>query len=197
MAWESLATAVGAWDWGTVPEWFAAVGTVGAVGAALIANRINARERADAARERREAAEDRNRFRRIQEEEAAERRQELARQVSFTFTAVALRDEFGEPTNEVGLDLKIVNHGPSPISHVQIFFGEVTYYARPLDDLRTIPPNGEVTWGTRNQDHFRDRPRLKLYFRDARGTHWITDLAGYLWEHEDIGREPRSRSTPP
>ena len=82
-------------DWGTLPDWLAAFGTISAVVVALrLAHRDGERleeERREAKEDRDEAAKDRALFREQQAAEAEERKRRLASQVSVVVEAY--RDE--------------------------------------------------------------------------------------------------------
>lgn len=104
-------------DWGTVPDWLAAIGTISAVGVALgLAHRDAERldeERREAKTERDEAAKERALFREQQAAEAEERKRRLAAKVTLVVKP------FHEGAERF-ISWTVHNGGDEPISMVSV-----------------------------------------------------------------------------
>ena len=133
MHWDSFRTSLGSWDWGTVPEWFAAVGTIGAVLLALLVARRDGKrydreveearqDRQAAAADRERAAEDSARLRQEQEERSLQRKREFAQSVTLRIEWESLeelqRDPAEPPVQVFHCDISVENHGLTPVYDV-------------------------------------------------------------------------------
>lgn len=141
-------------DWGSVPEWFAAIGTVGALFVALVLLR---NELAD----RRRAA------------EVADRRP-----ADGIFAWAEPRTDAG------GWQTFILNRSDEPIYDAVVYFTPLTDPAIPTQESvwGTIPPGGPKPgdrYGDRPGDLF-GIPPVEIEFTDGRGRHWRRDARGQL-----------------
>jgi hypothetical protein len=104
-------------DWGSVPDWLAAVGTIGAVTVAL---RFGLRDGSRLADERKEAMADRELFRQQQLSEAETRKRSLAAKVTVIAdrSPSGFHPSMGEPRQFV--DWTVHNGGDEPISMVSV-----------------------------------------------------------------------------
>lgn len=151
-------------DWGTVPDWFAAVSTLAAVVVALM---FGMRDGKRLREERAAAEEDRAAFRREQAEQATAAKRRLAAQVTVTTERYA----------ENKLCWTVHNGAEEPISSVAI----VQSYEDGSEFLQvqmwpTIEPRGKRE----------ERPRqfwANAVLREVR----FTDGAGQEWQKSELG----------
>lgn len=141
-------------DWGSVPEWFAAIGTVGALFVALILLR---NELAD----RRRAA------------EVADRRP-----ADGIFAWAEPRTDAG------GWQTFVHNRSDEPIYDAVVYFTPLTDPPLPTEESvwGTVPPGGPKAgdrYGDRPGDLF-GIPPVEIEFTDGRGRHWRRDDTGQL-----------------
>lgn len=168
-------------DWGTLPDWLAAFGTISAVAWALHLGRRDGKrldeERRDAKRDREEAAHDRELFRQQQAAEAEAQKRRLASKVSLVVEA--FRDEEGRK-----LRWKVHNGSDEPIAMVSVIRRAV-----PADDT-----SGETrtqickTWTSREAGGNRaDVTRVHDESYMAQGEVQFTDSAGQRWQRLEFG----------
>jgi hypothetical protein len=137
--------------WGTIPDWLAAVGTVGALGVALV---LLAKE----LRARREAIEDRVR--------------EHAR-----YVAAWLGEQ---PSSSPGL-LAVHNGGQEPAYECIVKWTHSGYDEPPQLAAFAVLPPGETMHATVTPPAFMSLlPPLTIFFTDARGIRWRRDPGGQL-----------------
>lgn len=168
-------------DWGSIPNWFAAVGTILAVGISIyLARRDGKRLEV----ERREAAEDRAEFRRLQAQEADRRMRQLASQV----TLVSERG-FDSDDGKEFRSYRVHNNGDEPISLVTIterpiVNGELSPTGQIIKTWPIIEGGGErIVRGPNYFDH--EFPLVRpmdraLIFRDGLGQRWLRNELGVL-----------------
>ena len=175
-------------DWGSVPEWFGAVGTIAAVALALYSNKVSRKQlqkaQETAELERAEAAEDRRRFREQREREELAERRRAASRVSLVATPEPWYDRIDQPS--MTTTIEVLNGGSEPIRLV-------TIAARKLQD----PPPPEPTtmipgnWGTieghakRSARHLHakdSRWGFEVQFTDQNDVRWVLDEYGKLVE---------------
>ncbi|MFB2572522.1 hypothetical protein [Micrococcus sp. IITD107] len=205
-------------DWGTVPEWFAAFGTIGAVATALLVSHRDARrlddERRDAKRdreaaaiERAESAEDRRRLRAEQDEISFIRKREFAQYVTVNVglnDTVPLVDtpETAEVVSETQFkcSVLITNYGTTPVFDVKTSIPKFDPYEYQMGDgswsklvpasLPLIRPGSTYTHNLkiRLTDLLTLQNQTVVAFRDARGQYWETTHHGSL---TSINRESK------
>jgi len=141
-------------DWGSMPAWFAAVGTVGALFVALILLRNEMRDR--------------------------KRTAEIADQkpANGIFVWVEPRTDAG------GWQTFVHNQSDEPVYDAVVYFTPLTDPPMPTVDSvwGTIPPRevrpGDL-YGDRPADIF-GIPPVEIEFSDGRGRHWRRDASGQL-----------------
>lgn len=163
-------------DWGTIPDWLAAIGTISAVVVALrLAHKDGERldeERREAKEDRDEAAKERALFREQQAAEAEERERRLASKVSLGVEVS--RDQMGTRR----LVWTVNNGSEQPITMVSVIRRCVQ-----LEDGAEVPlPMLCATWtsieanGKREADTRIDdeshMPEGELQFTDGEGRRW-------------------------
>lgn len=175
-------------DWGSVPDWLAAIGTVAAVSVALsFGHRDHKRmqiERADAAadrkaaaREREEAARDRARFREQQDAEADERKRRLASRVALTV------EPFMDDIGERKWRWSVHNGSEEPISGVAF-----VARSKPLEGTEAPPPFSFGRWISIEGHGNRDV--VTAPFGDdliGEGELQFLDGAGQRWQRKESG----------
>ncbi|GBE22664.1 MAG TPA: hypothetical protein ENH00_13925 [Actinobacteria bacterium] len=141
-------------EWGNVPDWFAAIGTVGTllVALLLLGNEM---------RDRRRAAE-------IADQKPAD----------GVFVWVTPRTDAG------GWQTFVHNRSDEPVYDAVVYFTPLTEAPMPTVEAvwGTIPP-GETTPGDRYGDRPTDIfgiPAVEIEFTDGRGRHWHRDSEGQL-----------------
>ncbi|MET4620424.1 hypothetical protein ABIE18_001873 [Arthrobacter sp. 2762] len=170
-------------DWGSVPDWLAAVGTIGAV---TIALRFGLRDGVRLAEERRESKADRELFRQQQSEEAEARKRRLAAKVTVIAdrSPSGFHPEMGEARQYVAWTVH--NGGDEPISMVSV-----------VQRLRTGAPGADTapteishTWSMIEPGASRsittpiyDDPRNFEREREVQ----FTDGAGQRWQRKEFG----------
>ncbi|KQQ80987.1 hypothetical protein [Arthrobacter sp. Leaf137] len=170
-------------DWGTVPDWLAAIGTISAVVVALrLAHRDAERldeERREAKEDRDEAAKERALFREQQAAEAEERKRRLAARVTLVV------EPFHDGAEKF-IKWTVHNAGDEPISMVSVV-------RRPLPrngsqekpDVQvchtwpSIEARGERTKVTQVHDAFKMREG-EVQFLDGAGQRWQRKEFGSL-----------------
>jgi hypothetical protein len=170
-------------DWGTVPDWLAAIGTVSAV---MLALNLARRDGDRLETERKEAMTDRELFRQQQVAEAEARKRSLAAKVSLVAnrTTLSLQPAAGVPRQLV--DWSVHNNGDEPISMVSIV-QRLRPEAAGADKAATeichtwpmIEPGGNREWRT---DVYRD-PQDFEYQREVQ----FTDGTGQRWQRKEFG----------
>lgn len=170
-------------DWGTVPDWLAAAGTISAV---VVALRLAHRDSERLETERAEAAADRELFRQQQAAEAEARKRSLAAKVSVVAerTSSGFHPSLREPRQYV--DWTVYNNGEEPISVVTIV-QRLRPEAPGADEAATemchtwpmIEPGGYREWRT---DIYRD-PQDYEYQREVQ----FTDGTGERWQRKEFG----------
>lgn len=185
-------------DWGTVPDWLAAVGTISAVCVALAfgfrdSKRLHiermeaAEDRKTALIERQEAAKDRERFREQQEAEAAEKKRRLASRVSLN------KEVFIDDIGERKLLWKIHNGGDEPISWVVARVQK----SRP-GDLKTRDTYKLRNWSSIEAGG--TRTHTSEVFESGivgEGQLLFTDGSGLRWQRGEYGSLKLSPQLPP
>ena len=169
-------------NWGSVPDWFAAVGTITAVAVAL---RFGLRDHARLEQERKDAAADRELFR----QEQAEQAKALKRRLAGKVTIVVDREWGPHPATggpRQHLTWKVHNGGEEPISMVSIV--ERLRPGAPGADKapvhiaytwRAIEAGGQRTHLT---DSYRDPSEFET-FREVQ----FTDGSGVRWQRKESG----------
>lgn len=141
-------------DWGTVPDWFAGVGTVGALIIALV---LLKNEMAD----RKRVAESHDR-----------------KPADAIFAWVQPRTDAG------GWEAYVMNRGDGPVYDAVVYYTPLTDPPLPTVESvwGTIPP-GDARPGDRYADHPTDLfgiPPVEIEFTDGRGRHWRRKADGQL-----------------
>lgn len=179
----ALPPAAAGLDMGSLPDWLAAIGTIGAV---LVSISFAMRDGKRLRIERAEAAKDRAEFRRTQEREAEQRARRLASRV--TLISESHIDSEGQRFRSY----RVHNGGDEPISLA-------TITERPVidDDLSELSPTRQIikTWNVIEaggeqtyqgpkyspQDFPVVRPMDRnLFFRDGLGQCWLRSELGEL-----------------
>jgi hypothetical protein len=172
-------------DWGSVPDWLAAVGTIGAVSVALWFGLRDSKRLAD---ERKEAMADRELFRRQQLAEAEARKRSLAAKVTVisTKSQSGFHPSMGEPRQFV--DWKVHNGGDEPISMVSVVQrlrpGAPGADTSPTEICKTWPmiePGGSERFRTSiYQDPQDFEAQREVQFTDGTGQRWQRKEFGTL-----------------
>ncbi|MHC6592913.1 hypothetical protein [Arthrobacter sp. C152] len=184
-------------DWGTVPDWLAAAGTVSAV---VLALRLARRDSKRLETERQEAMADRQSFREQRVAEAEARKRGLAAKVSLVAkkTTLSMLPDAGVPRQVI--NWSVHNNGDEPISMVSIV-QRLHPEAPGADQSATelsytwpmIEPGGTREWNT---DVYRD-PQDFEYQREVQ----FTDGTGQRWQRKEFGAmrtiDPGDEDAPP
>lgn len=172
-------------NWGSVPDWFVAIGTISAVTVALWLGR---RDRKRLEEERKEAMADRELFRRQQLEEAQMRKRNLAAKVTVIAdkTPSGFHPVMGEPRQYV--DWTVHNGGDEPISMVSVV-PRLRAGAPGADTAPTmigqtwpmIEPGASRTARTAVYNDPQDfEPQREVQFTDGTGQRWQRKEFGAL-----------------
>lgn len=170
-------------DWGTVPDWLAAAGTISAV---IVALRLSHRDSQRLETERAEATADRELFREQQAAEAEARRRSLAAKVSVVAEkrASGFHPSLKMPRQYV--DWSVHNNGDEPISMVTV-----------VQRLRPEAPGADEsgtelchTWPMIEAGGFREW-RTEIYrdpqdYKHQREVQF-TDGTGQRWQRKEFG----------
>lgn len=179
-------------DWGSVPDWLAAVGTVSAVCVALyFASRDSQRldqERREAKADRAEAAKERALFRDQQEAEAEARTRRLAGKVSLEV------EPYLDPLARDGITWTVHNSSEQPITMVSV----IRRALPPEEGM--VPPEPEVcmTWTSIEAGGFRVKDTV-LYDKNnmREGELQFTDGEGRRWQRMEFsGFRPMEADDP-
>jgi hypothetical protein len=170
-------------NWGSVPDWLAAVGTIAAVAYAL---RAGFRDHKRLETERREAAADRRLFRQEQAQQAMAARRRLAAQVTLVAgrTLVLLEDGLGFEGPAV--KWQVHNGGDEPISLVALV-------QRPVpSESEAAAPEIADFWPAIEAGGSREiytrlygsnyHPNREVQFTDGTGARWQRKTLGGLRE---------------
>lgn len=157
-------------NWGTVPDWLAAVSTFAAVAVAL---RFGMRDGKRLREERAAAEEDRAAFRREQAEQAAAAKRRLAAQVTVT------TERYIDDTGELKLCWTVHNGAEEPISSVAI----VQRYQAGSEPLvvQTWPViEARGNREERPREFWRNAVLRQVQFTDGAGQRWQRTEQGTL-----------------
>lgn len=198
------------WNWGAVPEWFAAVGTILAVIVALLVSRRDGKryekeledskaDRLAAAEDRKEATADRRRQREERDELAYERKREHAQYVTLNVgmkrAEVRLPEEFSDyeefESQLVECRALVTNHGTAPIYEARAefadlegaeIFGASTWWAaRTKITTPIVRPGATVTYEARV-------PFKHLTEFTGQAKLVFRDTRGQWWQTDQKGR---------
>lgn len=168
-------------DWGTLPDWLAAIGTISAVGVALgLAHRDAKRldeERREAKAERDEAAEERALFREQQAAEAEERKRRLAAKV--TLLVEPLRDETGGRL----IRWTVHNGGDEPISMATVVRRPIPADSKQFEPAQLCHTWSSIEAGGRRATITEIYDDLNMH----QGELHFTDGAGHEWQRKELG----------
>lgn len=180
-------------NWGSVPDWFVAAGTTGAV---IVALWLGRRDRNRLEDERREAMADRELFRRQQLDEAEMRKRSLAAKVTVIAdkTPSGFHPNTGEPRQYV--HWTVHNGGDEPISMVSV----VQRLRAGAPGADTAPTMIDHTWAMIEAGASRTT-RTKVYndpqdFEPQREVQF-TDGTGQRWQRKELGALRRITSDDP
>lgn len=174
-------------DWGSVPEWFGAIGTIAAVVVALASS---ASSKEQLATERLEAAEDRKRFREQHEREMLDARRSYASRVSVT------EDRYDGPNSHllIAEQWTVRNAGAAAIRDVYLVVRDDD------DDLPTVIGRWPVVegGGFKRVIKVNDAPRgpRHVRFTDLNGIRWLLTDTGDLREVSDADPPVPTRTFP-
>jgi hypothetical protein len=147
-------------DWGTAGEWAGALGTVGALWAALRLFRLESERRVDEVRER--EAELRER-----EAERQERRRAQARLI------------FGEPAHP---HVVVRNLSSEPVYNLKVASWEMDIGSYDVSEAFMVSPGEHHLQITKNPPEGAGVGVLQLRFGDASGVRWVREVNGQLRE---------------
>lgn len=172
-------------DWGSVPDWLAAVGTIGAV---TIALRFGLKDGARLAEERKEATADRELFRQQQLEETEARKRRLAAKVTVIAdrSPSGFHPDLGEARQYV--NWTVHNSGEEPISMVSVVQrlrpgapGADTAPTIISQTWAMIEPGASRSVATANYNDPQDFERQReVQFTDGTGQRWQRKEFGAL-----------------
>lgn len=170
---------VGGWfgtaDWGSVPEWFGAVGTILAV---IVALRFGLKDGKRLDAELRSAAEDRAASHRELGLIQHDRRADLARKVLFTLEPLD-PNEAGRGLPRNGARFQIFNFSEFPIYDVKAGYSHENYEVNAVRKWDSIAPGGSrAVETTSSVREFGGLPTVA--FLDVRGRGWFLDNFGIL-----------------
>lgn len=170
-------------DWGSLADWFGAIGTIAAV---IVALGFGLADRQRLKIERAEAAEDRKIFRQERAEQAEEYERRFAAKVTVHVERVSVPDPEAQDGQRRGIKWEVHNGGEVPISTVCI--------------VQTLRPGAPGADQTRYQiDHIwrvlkpgQDVEKTVAFDRDSTDYEpfrevWFTDGAGKRWSRNHIG----------
>ncbi|MBT2523274.1 hypothetical protein [Arthrobacter sp. ISL-28] len=177
-------------DWGSLPDWFAAAGTIGAVAWALYVGRRDGKrldaERLEAKADREEAAADRALFRQQQSDEAEARKRRLAAKVTVIAEKTYIGPESIRGYEGRGIRWKVHNGGDEPILMVSVV-------QRPMpneEGAETAVSQISKTWPAIEPGGFREEvtplyseewhPEREVQFTDGSGQRWQRKAYGGL-----------------
>lgn len=184
-------------DWGSVPDWLAAVGTISAVGWALHlglrdGKRLDielegaAKDRAAAAAEREAAAEERELDRKDRAEERAAEERRLAAQVTLIAVKSYSSNKLQNGFEGRAVNWKVHNGGNEPISMVTLIQREIDPAVGAETGIADIAEQWNVieAGGTRQVlTELGERtfhPNREVQFNDGRGVRWQRKSLGGL-----------------
>lgn len=170
-------------DWGTVPDWLAALGTFSAV---LLALHLARRDGLTLEAERKEAMADRELFRQQQRAEAETRKRSLAAKVALVATRTPVYSNPGKGEPWQVIDWIVHNGGDEPISMVSV-----------VGRLRPEAPGGDKapteichTWSMIEPGASREkRTYVYRYPQDYQHEREVqfTDGTGQRWQRKEFG----------
>ncbi|MCG2622699.1 hypothetical protein LVY72_12375 [Arthrobacter sp. I2-34] len=174
------------WDWGSVPDWLAAIGTLAAVVFALA---VATRDAKRLEVEQYQAARDREVFRQEQQEQAAQRKRRLAAQVTLiteetALMAIGMADVL-KPNFEtfVQRNYTVHNGGEEPIFMATVvdnfpMDGNLAgdYEARTIETWNVIEPDGRRTTAATIDPAAPSRREVQF-----------NDGAGHRWQRQELG----------
>lgn len=166
--------------WGTVPDWFAAVGTVGAfaIGLWLLRGEISAGEQRD----------------REVEARAEDRRREQASLVALWASGDLVLEPQRAPNNRTYTSMTVHNASSLPITDVFAVVNRPGIQTSPQDGHRSVLGPGEIIVSSLASDcqppYAVPMEALEVRFVDAAGRRWVRDGRGRLraWEERPPDR---------